>query len=471
MINPAACTTGCTVCNAAVDDYLANAQHQYFDALDHELPVCADCLTVFDGSPIVQSLFDRIVETLGWADQWKWETASFEDKFRYAIRVKRLVESGGWANVVADPIRPRLPDTGPPQNAAFQTALELVLATDGDAVKERHERPVAVDLFSGAGGAALGMLDSGFDVTGVERDADARLTHVVNLEHALNEDLSSVDTSIPLPSPEWLHASPPCKGFSRAGLQDPDDDRNELVWTTIEWVNELEPTVVTIEQVPGFQDGDHDKRLRRELEAAGYTVTMEILNAADYGVPQSRRRLIVLAVQTDKGISPSLPSPSHAPTKQQTLTGKTLAAHRTVGDVLPVEREKALARNHSPTEHTDRVAERFDRLEQGQNVTDLENPGTKKASQRRLAADAPAPTITGVPSDYIHPTKNRCLTNRELARLQSFPDWFRFTGPEKGGGGTRGEMATQAEQIGNAVPPRLMKQIGEHVRSLLNSDE
>jgi DNA (cytosine-5)-methyltransferase 1 len=61
------------------------------------------------------------------------------------------------------------------------------------------------------------------------------------------------------------------------------------------------------------------------------------------------------------------------------------------------------------------------------------------------------------------------LTNRELARLQSFPDWFRFSGPEKGGGTTRGEITSQAEQIGNAVPPRLMKAIGTHVQSLLES--
>ena len=386
-------------------------------------------------------------------------------RMSHAIRVERLRETGGWGAVIRDPVRPKLPDTAPPQNAAYQTALEHVLESWDNTP---DDRPVAVDLFSGAGGAALGMLDSGFSVTGVEQDSNARTSHIVNLDQVIQKDLSVVDGDLPA-NPDWLHASPPCKGFSRAGLQSSDDERNELTWTAVEWIKELEPTIATMEQVPGFRDGGHDARLHQELADAGYTVTMEVLNAADYGVPQSRNRLIVLAVKTDSEYTPSLPSPTHAPEPQQTLTGDRLRQHQTVGDVLPLDREKAREVNHNPPSHTDRVTERFSRLGPGQNVTDLENPGTKKASQRRLHPDDPAPTITGVPSDYVHPTKNRCLTNRELARLQSFPDWFRFSGPEKGGGTTRGEITSQAEQIGNAVPPRLMKAIGTHVQSLLES--
>ncbi|WP_302083117.1 DNA cytosine methyltransferase [Salinibaculum rarum] len=426
---------------------------------------CWDCITVYSGTDAVTALFEQIADSLNWADRWKWESATFEDKFRYAMRVKRLEVRTTGNPIVSDPRRPKLPDTAPPKEAAYQTALEYTLAEPSNQLKERQERPIAVDLFSGAGGAALGMLDAGFAVVGVEHDANARLAHTVNLDECRRVDLADTSQSLRVPQPTWVHASPPCKGFSRAGLQKADDERNELTWKTIEWVADLEPRIVTMEQVPGFKDGGHTARLRQEFDDIGYDVAITEVNAADYGVPQTRERLIVVAVRADAAGSPSLPDPTHAPTAQETLFGETLSAYRTVGDVLPVQTDRAKERNHSPPSHTEAVEARFKRLSPGQNVTELDNAGTKKASQRRLDPNAPAPTITGVPSDYVHPTMNRCLTNRELARLQTFPDWFRFTGPKKGGGGTRGEITTQAEQIGNAVPPQLMKIIGEHISS------
>lgn len=470
VVDPVQFNDACSQCRSSVDEYLSNAQRRYFNDINTTGIVCSDCLTEYADSPEIEALFDKIEQTLAWADQWKWETAAFEAKFLYAIRVERLRETGGWGAVVQDPVRPKLPDTSPPQNAAYQTALELVLDSWTDGQDEYSDRPVAVDLFSGAGGAALGMLDAGFSVTGVELDDDARTTHFINLDRILQKDLSVIDESL-ASNPDWLHASPPCQGYSRAGLQESDDERNQLTWDAVEWIKHLNPTVVTMEQVPGFQDGHHGERLNKELSKAGYTVSMDVLNAANYGVPQARNRLIVVAVEDTADASPSLPAPTHAPNAQQTLTGEKLETHRTVGDVLPLDSEKAEQSNHNPTSHTDRVTERFSRLDPGQNVTDLQNPGTKKASQRRLHPDETAPTITGVPSDYVHPTKDRCLTSRELARLQSFPDWFRFTGPEKGGGTTRGEITSQAEQIGNAVPPRFMKSIGEHINSLLEDTD
>jgi len=468
LIDPVQYGDTCSECGSPVDEYASNAQRLYCEEWGTPGVVCADCITVYEEIPELTDLFDRIYETLSWADQWKWETASFEDKFWYSIRVQRLVESAGWASVVSDPIRPKLPDTSPPQNADYQTALELVLETGGVGYDERTSRPVAIDLFSGAGGAALGMLDAGFSVIGFEYEDTARLTHTVNLDRVLNVDLSNVELPNALPKPDWVHASPPCQGFTRAGLQQKDDERNQLTWASVDWIVELSPTIVTLEQVPGFRDSDNHVRLKRELREAGYNTTMEIMNAADYGVPQSRERLIVIGVKEGANCSPSLPSPQYAEVPQMTLQGNTLEAYQTVGDVLPITRERALEQNHIKTSHTDRVRERFSRLKPGQNVSDLDNPGTKKACQRRLDPRKPAPTITGVPADYVHPTEDRCLTNRELARLQSFPDWFRFQGPVKGGGSTRGQITTQAEQIGNAVPPRLMKCIGEHVKKLID---
>lgn len=468
LVEPAQ-DANCSQCGKRIGTWLSNSQNRYFGTGAPNGPFCEDCLSIYATDEEVLTFFDQIKNALHPAERWKWELSDFTHKFIYALRAKRLIETGGWYAFLGDPFPPKLPNEGPPDEATFKTALELLLKR-GKKLEERVNRPTAVDLFCGAGGATLGMIDSGFAVTGVENGSIALRTHALNADQHLKADLSTVKRRPQMPkSVTWVHASPPCKGFSRAGKQDSGDKRNELTWTTVKWIAELTPQIVTIEQVPGFKDGNHHDRLRRELKEIGYTVAVEELNAADYGVPQLRTRLLFVGIKNNLDIEPSFPAPSHAPAPQQTLSGESLHTYRTVDDVLPLEDDAPLKQNHRPPNHTEDVEKRFSQLDPGQNVTDLENATTKKASQRRLDPNKPAPTITGVPSDYVHPYEDRCLTIRELSRLQSFPDWYLFTGPEKGGGSTRGKIASQAEQVGNAVPPLLMRAIGTHIKTLLDN--
>lgn len=324
----------------------------------------------------------------------------------------------------------------------------------------------AVDLFCGAGGASLGLLESDFSVTGLDTSEHAIATHEHNLAgDAIEHDVSDIRPDLVPADVDLVHASWPCKGHSVAGKMDPDDERNELVWDALDWVEELEPDAVTLENVPQAMDSTFSQALRARFDELGYTVTWDVLDAADYGVPQNRERLIVVA--TREG-SPSLPSPTHSDSGQQTLSGDNLESCVTAGDVLSrTATDGGTVSNTTTPSHTDKIRERFARLEPGQSVSDLPSPGTKKQAQYRLDPAAPSPTVTGGESDLVHPWEDRTLSVREMARIQSFPDWFEFTGPRTSGGKRRQEVNCQTEQVGNAVPPKLMEATATEVRKVI----
>ncbi|MFC5277857.1 DNA cytosine methyltransferase [Halorubrum rubrum] len=159
-------------------------------------------------------------------------------------------------------------------------------------------RLTAIDLFCGAGGASCGIDAGGFDlVAAVDKNTDALDTHAANLPgYTVRHDLNDVDPSI-LPeearSPVYVHGSPPCKGFSTANdTRSRDDPRNSLVFDFIDWVDALQPRVTTMENVTGMTNISKNfmDRLTAAFQEAGFRVKWRILNAADYGVPQTRRR-------------------------------------------------------------------------------------------------------------------------------------------------------------------------------------
>jgi DNA (cytosine-5)-methyltransferase 1 len=322
----------------------------------------------------------------------------------------------------------------------------------------------AVDLFCGAGGASLGMLEAGWDVRVAIDKADSALeTHAHNLAgDVVQHDLGKVDADLLPDDLDYLHASPPCKGFSTAGQMDSDDERNELVWTTLDWIDAAEPDVATIENVPELVNGTRDQRLRSRLRELGYTHTWGVLDAAKYGVPQHRRRLFVVAVHESVDSSPSLPAPIHGPRGQQSLTGRALEPWRTVGNAL---RETATdggttVPNAETPDHRDDITARYEDLQPGETSDE-----TAKDSEMRLDPSKPSPCLTTQPRDFVHPYEPRSLSVRDMARLQSFPDWFEFKGRRTTGGTNRGEDVCQAEQVGNAVPPRLQEAVASHVRT------
>lgn len=198
-----------------------------------------------------------------------------------------------------------------------------------------------VDLFCGAGGASAGAWQAGAELlAGVDHNPDALETHAENLpgEH-IQHDLRIVrPTILPPLRVDWVHGSPPCQGFSQAqGRRDPNDARNQLVWSFIEWCEALNPKVVTMENVAGMQTiSDHFlEEVQGEFRRAGYEARWRVLNAADYGVPQTRRRVFFVAVRKDQDIpSQWFPAPTHAETPTSTLTGDRLKKWRTVADAI-----------------------------------------------------------------------------------------------------------------------------------------
>lgn len=372
-----------------------------------------------------------------------------------------------------------------------------------------------LDLFSGAGGARLGAEAAGFETVGsVDVDATALQTQVENHggDAVVRHNLADVHPSV-LPETDvtTLHGSPPCKGFSQAaGSRDLLDSRNELVWSFVEWVDALRPAVVTMENVAGMQTistgfvdqlvGDGRPGGQQETLAGGvssdldptdgfrsigYQAKARVLNAADYGVPQTRERLFVVAVRDDLPTPARwFPEPTHEKHDRVTveeaigdladelgegaaLTDQINEAHQREGR-RPLQDTGEPSNtirggtppgivNHVPQEHGDDMRERLASYA----------PGTShgSVSERRVAPDQAAPTIAcsgGTPPAHYQGSEEqldivRRLTVRECARLQSFPDWYRFVGGKE----------AQYEQVGNAVPPDLQQRIYEHLGEFL----
>jgi len=200
-----------------------------------------------------------------------------------------------------------------------------------------------VDLFCGAGGASLGLHQANFELcAGVDSNKTALQTHHENLSgEPVYHDLADVDPSV-LPAeaadPAFVHGSPPCQGFSSAGSSRSEtDDRSKLVWSFIEWVDVLRPVAVTMENVVGMKHVSSTlmDRIEGAFREAGYTTKWRVLNAADYGVPQTRKRIFVIGIRNDQP-TPSrwFPKPTHAETATSTLDGRKLRQWTTVRQAI-----------------------------------------------------------------------------------------------------------------------------------------
>jgi len=342
-----------------------------------------------------------------------------------------------------------------------------------------------VDLFSGVGGFTIGLEHSGWaPLLGVDINKHAAASHRHNHPDVPFEEADLGD-------PERLAklaarfegqelglvvGGPPCQGFSvfgrrrfvnTRGYSPHTDDRNKLVFAFVEFVRRTQPRWFVMENVPGLttlDDGEFLKVLIRELQQIGYPNTeARVLNAADYGVPQLRRRLLIIGNRTGHII----PWPKRkffaAPKEWQD-------AHRTVGEVIT-----DLASPKSHTRHTSHVAmnhkpllvERYSYIPEGGKLDVDALPEHLKSGYRtnavknyshvfkRLHRDRPALTmVPGHNALPIHPWLNRALTVREAARIQTFPDDIEFLGPRQ----------EQCIQVGNAFPPLLAEIIGNNIR-------
>jgi DNA-cytosine methyltransferase len=340
-----------------------------------------------------------------------------------------------------------------------------------------------VDLFAGAGGLSLGfhLADRGFVPTfAVEHDHAAAATFERNFGCEVFD--GDIEYGPRYPAADVIVGGPPCQGFSPLGRDRDDQSRERLngLWKHyLDAVRSVRPRAFVIENVPEFQRSVQFSELLELLSAdtelSAYTVAFGVLNAADYGVPQSRRRGILVAIRDHDGPLPWPPPPTNGPNSESGLPYKTVRdaigdlPSRTRGtDLLVDDSGQHLHFGRRPmTTSMERYraippgGNRFDLMRNRPDITPacwLNKPTGTTDVMGRLWWDRPSATIRTEffkpeKGRYLHPTANRVISHREAARLQSFPDWYVFEG-------TKIQIA---RQIGNAVPPVLGMAIGEYV--------
>ena len=378
----------------------------------------------------------------------------------------------------------------------------------------------AVDLFSGAGGASLGLTDAGLELLlGVDLHEHYGATHEANLPgRFLRGDLRGVDSEklmalagVTPGELDVMFAGPPCQGFSMIGQRVVWDERNNLFAEVLRLARDVKPRAVVIENVPGLltlAGGAYLRAILAGLTDAGYVPAVAELLAAQYGAPQMRWRVVVVAWRADLDIDPGygFPAPSHGRTSigallpNVTISQADLAGFVTAREALadlpaiaageqtdvyvgpPTTECQREMRAGLTTELTNHYAarlspqnlERIRRLAPGQDWRDLPHellpPGMQRALRKDHTRRYRRMTWEGVPrsvitrfrdpksGEYTHPDQDRTLSIREAARLQGFPDRFQFLG----------DRTSQYEQVGNAVPVPLARAVAAEVARCLN---
>lgn len=358
----------------------------------------------------------------------------------------------------------------------------------------RHDpdKLAMIDLFCGAGGFAVGASWAGFEsVVGIDHFQPAMETWMYNHPHAIGclGDIKQVDPAylkklLAEKGVKKIHlitGGVPCQGFSIANRKHNDnDERNFLFLEYMRFVKVFTPDYIILENVSGMRStagGHFEKSIKEYMESLDYKVTVRILNAADFGVPQLRQRLLFVGVRTGQGFTEPYDFPD----------GEFTNSHRTVEDAISDLPE--LASSESCDQYTKPAQTEYQKLMRGEGSIAAISPAKKlhnhvapnhlpdvlvkiantepgkpmypKFKQRiRLSSNAPSPTqlAGGIRPQFQfgHPTQVRGLSIRERARIQSFPDSYVFMG------GTVQERV----QTGNAVPPLMIY----HVTSLIARD-
>lgn len=375
-----------------------------------------------------------------------------------------------------------------------------------------HNRPIAVDLFAGAGGMTLGFEQAGFDVlASVELDPIHCATHKFNfpfwsvlcqpVEEITGKDITQ-NSSIGRGEIDVVFGGPPCQGFSLIGKRSLADPRNSLVFHYIRLVLELQPKFFVMENVKGMTAGKHQEfigKIISEFVTNGYKVRekYQVLNSAHFGVPQHRERLFIVGCRHD------LELPNYPDTQNQHNLTTQLSLTPTVWDALQdlPEIEKydelyqrdwvvadfgkpsiygRLLRGLSSTDNDYSYQRQYDsriltsslrtkhNLASMTRFTATPHGKIEKISRfHKLDPQGICNTLrAGTPSNRgaftsprpIHPFIPRCITVREAARLHSYPDWFRFHVTKWHG----------FRQIGNSVPPLLAKAVAGEIMKSLN---
>jgi DNA (cytosine-5)-methyltransferase 1 len=372
---------------------------------------------------------------------------------------------------VAIPLRPVQPPT--------RTASQRTRALTG------------VSFFTGIGGLMLGFKNAGVDVlasydlkNSVARNCEINFPSIRHVRADVGlitpADVKGISKAQPI---DVVFGGPPCQGFSIFGRRrfintknhrPEDDERNELSLKFIDLAIALSPRVIFMENVKGFISTPRGEttylaEVESRLHASGYDLEHRVVNCAEYGIPQSRERFILVAWK--RGLSFVWPEPKHFADPKSWQRGFV-----TVGDVitdLVDSGSHSDAFSHVPMNHKELVVERYKLIPEGGRLPEGDLPehlrkgyrsdSVKNYSHvyRRLSMSAPATTmVPGHNAFPVHPMLNRTLTVREAARIQTFPDWMKFVG-------TRQQQCTL---VGNAVPPLLAEIFAATIVKTLNGN-
>lgn len=400
-------------------------------------------------------------------------------------------------------------------------------------MKRQH---VYIDIFAGCGGLSTGLFNAGWTgLFAVEKNADAFSTLKYNLmdkkHHFLWPDwlpVSAHDINELIKNDgEYLQGlkgkitlvagGPPCQGFSMAGKRDKDDQRNKLVKSYIKFIKLVMPEVIIFENVHGFTVNFKDKKgtkkyssyVERALKKLGYMTTHEIIDMSEYGIPQKRKRFILVAMRNH------LPEEVFSTlnrNKQGFCVAKHITCTTTIQDAIgdlekkhgecpspdskgfkagiygpaqsgyqqlmrqgQVFDEKAVDSHRFVNHRKEIIKLHNDLLKNapiGKRITPDDNyvQNLNRRGVTVLDQNSQAPTITSIPDELVHYCEPRILTVREHARIQSFPDWYEFKGKYTSGGKRRKQEVPRYTQVGNAVPPLFAEQIGLALLEVLSHE-
>jgi len=302
------------------------------------------------------------------------------------------------------------------------------------------EQPyLAVDLFAGCGGLSLGFEAAGIKTIGFEMVGDCCDTYRKNLKSECHQEKITTDTDFP--KVDLIIGGPPCQPFSRRGKQTGKDDERNGFPAFIEAVRKVQPTIWVCENVKGLpeQNSAYFKNIIDEFESLGYIVEYKVFQIVQYDVPQNRERLVIVGHRGGF----QFPEPNDYKV--------------TAGEAL----------GHLAFEIPENAA--FLTPAMDEYIAKYE-AASKCRNPRDLHLDRPARTLTcrnlaGATSDMhrirLADGRRRRVTVREAARLQSFPDWFEFSGSEE----------SQFTQIGNAVPPMFAYKLALQIRAYLDANK
>ncbi|MNW44320.1 putative BsuMI modification methylase subunit YdiO [compost metagenome] len=391
-----------------------------------------------------------------------------------------------------------------------------------------------IDIFAGCGGLSTGLFNAGWTgLFAVEKNTDAFETLKHNLidnkqhfnwpmwlpvgAHDIDElikehkaDLESLQGKITL-----VAGGPPCQGFSMAGKRDKDDHRNKLVKSYIKFIKLVSPEAIIFENVHGFTVNFKDKKgtkqyssyVERALKRQGYNTAHQIIDMSEYGIPQKRKRFILVAMRNH---SPQDVFTAIQNNRVNFFSKKHIQPINTIYDSLSdleqkyglvsspdssgfkagiygpaqsgyqrlmrasITNDKEPVDSHRFVNHRQETIKlHIDLLNKapiGKRITP-EDDYVEILNRRGVTVLDPnsqAPTITSIPDELVHYNEPRILTVREHARIQSFPDWYQFKGKYTSGGKRRKQEVPRYTQVGNAVPPLFAEQIGNALLEVIS---